>query len=381
MEKEQLLTLIKGYWAGTLDPEQELLFLDWYNKTGLEEFTTLLEESGLSSQIPLPGRPPDLPIHRAPVYRLKKWSAAAAIILLLGASTILLLQRKKEERQQATLHQNITTDLTPGNTGAVLTLADGKRIELDSSSRGVLGRQGNTTILNANGQVWYSPSGQPSQPTAEIAYNTLATGRGHQYAVVLPDGSKAWLNAASSIQYPTAFSDKERAVRISGEVYFEISTDPAKPFVVTMTGTDQRIAVLGTRFNVNAYEDEGAVRTTLLDGSVRVSNGPASLILHPGTQAIAERKDAKLIPDTTVNISQVMAWKNGLFHFDRADIRSVMRQLARWYDVEVEYEGTITEHFGGTISRNVNVSQVFQMLEMTGAAHFVVDGKKIKVSP
>jgi ferric-dicitrate binding protein FerR (iron transport regulator) len=208
--------------------------------------------------------------------------------------------------------------------------------------------------------------------------NTIQTPRGGQYQVILPDGTKVWLNAASSLAYPTAFTGADRAVKLNGEAYFEVADNKDKPFKV-MAG-NMEINVLGTHFNVMAYEDENAIKTTLLEGSVKVTNGKISHLLKPGQEGRVDRQSGafRLLE---ADANEAVAWKNGVFQFGGASIESVMREIVRWYDVDVEYQGRTNEHFRGTISRSVNASEVFKMLELTGAVHFTIDKKKIIVKP
>jgi transmembrane sensor len=295
------------------------------------------------------------------------WAAAAVLVIAAGAGGYLYLSPKPRPIIPGTA---LLHDAAPGRNAAILTIAGGRQIILDSNARGTISRQGSTTITNTNGQLAYTAL---SETPAEIQYNTLTTQRGNQYELILPDGSRAWLNAASSITYPTAFAGKERTVTITGEVYFEIRHDRI-PFRVK--AGDQLIEDLGTHFDINAYPDEPVMRTTLLEGSVKVGG----LVLQPGEQANVDR-DGKMTLLKNVDLDEVVAWKDGKFRYSSADIGSIMRQAARWYDVDVEYEGKINETFSGGISRNVNASQLLHILEITKKVHFDIDGKKIIVRP
>jgi ferric-dicitrate binding protein FerR (iron transport regulator) len=197
----------------------------------------------------------------------------------------------------------------------------------------------------------------------------------------LSDGTKVWLNAASSLRFPTAFVGSERKVEMTGEGYFEVAHNDKKPFLVRAGGMD--VEVLGTHFNINAYEDEEAVKTTLLEGKVRASAGhDQAVVLKPGEQARLSQSNAQLSTLNNINVEEVIAWKNGKFQFGEAmDIGMVMRQLSRWYDLDVVYDGKVTGHIGGTISRNVKISEVLKMLEMTGAVHFVIRNREVIVKP
>jgi transmembrane sensor len=320
--------------------------------------------------------------HKVPVKPLFTfWRvAAAAIIIVLCAGGYFLIGKRHNLPAGEVAAKAAKNDLPPGGNRAVLTLANGTSIVLDSAANGVLAQQGNARVLKTNqGQLAYNNTNE--KPT-EVLYNTLATPRGGQYQLVLPDGSKVWLNAASSIRYPTAFSGSTRTVDITGEAYFEIAKDAGKPFTVRLgspAGAKGEVKVLGTGFNVNAYLDEPVVRTTLLEGSVKVTKDAATATLKPGQQAELEQAgDIRLVPDP--DIAQTMAWKNGLFAFNGADIQTIMRQIKRWYNVDIVFEGDIREKFHLEISRNTNVSNVFRILEATGAVHFKIDGEKIVIT-
>ncbi|MEO8415455.1 MAG: FecR domain-containing protein, partial [Ginsengibacter sp.] len=247
---------------------------------------------------------------------------------------------------------------------------------IDSSGNGTLAVQGNVKIIKqSTGKISYAGT-----ENGEVSYNTLSVPRGSKpLSLTLSDGSQVWINVGSSLTYPTAFTGNERRVKISGEAYFEVAHNAGKPFVVQHDGVT--VSVLGTHFNVNTYEDETDERITLLEGSVRVDKSSVSHLLKPGQQARINNNnnnDIKVMND--VNIDEVMAWKNGKFIFDEnMDIAAIMRQVSRWYNVDIEYEGTITQRFWGSISKDVNVSQVLKILEATGGVKFKVEGNKIIV--
>jgi len=317
------------------------------------------------------------PVRKGWQRSLIRWAAAA--VLLGGIVTwYLLMPKKKVEQTLAVQH-----DRPPGSNVALLTLADGSTIALDSLHDGLVAQQGNTKIDKlGNGQLAYKDADghKPSVPGAP-AHNTLTTPRGGQYRLILPDGTAVWLNAASSITYPTAFTGNERTVQITGEAYFEVQKDMDRPFKVKfITGADSGVVeVLGTGFNINAYTDEDAVRTTLLEGSVRVV-GSQTTLLKPGQQVQLDKSGhSRMIPDA--DVEDVIAWKNGRFHFENADIQTVMRQIARWYNVEVVFEGKITtESFEGDIPRSSQLTEVFKILELS-KVHFKIDDKKVTVMP
>ncbi|MDO6430247.1 FecR domain-containing protein [Flavitalea sp. BT771] len=317
------------------------------------------------------GKPP---AHRVHFLRRYGWAAAAAFFVLLGTGAWWVFHNAAKEHIAQTQQQRFRNDVAPGKNAAVLTLAGGQKIVLDSTAKGAITRQGNTTIHNTSGQLVYNAlHGKP----AELLYNTLTTGRGNLYQLILPDGSKVWLNAASSITYPTSFTGAERKVAMTGEAYFEIAKDERRPFIVEKK--EMRIQVLGTHFNVNTYDDEDAWRTTLLEGSVKVIKGNNSSVLRPGQQAILSRDNAPIKVLDHPDIDDVMAWKNGVFRFNDATIESIMREMARWYDVEVVYDARISQHFIADVPRDVPASELLKLLELTDQVHFKIEGKKITV--
>ena len=343
-----------------------------------------------------------IPVHQYHFLRRNRWwAAAAAIILLLGTGAYIWLSRSPEKAVlvQVKPESHFKNDVIPGGNKAKLTLSDGSTIILDSAANGTLAQQGNARVVKLNGgQLIYTQEGKNGGKPLTIdhsplTWNTLATPRGGQYQLVLPDGSIVWLNAASSIRYPTAFTGNERIVDITGEAYFEVAkaldeNGHKKTFAVNILPSTGgvgggRVEVLGTHFNINAYDDEDAIKTTLLEGSIKVSKDAVTAIIKPGEQASISHSSQKShnIPVQTVETEEVMAWKNGAFQFNGADIQTVMRQISRWYDVEVEYKGNISLHFAGTMSRNVNISQVLEMLEKAGGVKTSVAGKKITVMP
>ncbi|MCC7525514.1 MAG: FecR domain-containing protein [Chitinophagaceae bacterium] len=316
--------------------------------------------------------------------RLRPRVAAAAVILvLLTAGSYWLFNMDAAEPMATVVEQVPRAELVPGGDKAVLTLSNGEQIILDGADKGTLTQEGNTRIIKLNdGQLSYSSTKGVAN---KVMYNTISTPRGGQYQIVLADGSKVWLNAASSLRFPTSFSGEKRKVELTGEGYFEVAADASKPFMVT--ANELEVQVLGTHFNVNAYGDEDAVKTTLLEGSVRISKGDASNIIKPGEQAQIKNDDKRKTPKIlvqSVDADAVTAWKNGRFVFKGDNIQSVMRQLARWYDAEVSYSGNITdEEFVGVINRSrySKISDILDMMEKTEAVSFSVTGNQIKVMP
>jgi len=324
-----------------------------------------------------------LPAAVIPLYKRKRLlfrlAGAAAVMLILGTGAYLWLQH--QARPDITRNESrsgsLKNDALPGRDGAILTLADKQQVVLDSLGDGVVTTQGKTTVLIKNGQLVYAAAG----PEGAMLYNTMTTPRGRQCRLTLPDGSGVWLNAASSITYPTAFSATERTVSITGEAYFEVAKDLARPFRVKVN--EMQVDVLGTNFNINAYPGQGKIRTTLLKGSVKVKSVQDAVTLQPGQQASlsASPSTPLLRVRSDADIDEVMAWKNGFFKFNDTDIRTVMQQLERWYDLEVVYEGPVPkDHFGGKLPRDANASEVLKALEQT-QVHFRIDGKKLIVMP
>jgi ferric-dicitrate binding protein FerR (iron transport regulator) len=272
-------------------------------------------------------------------------------------------------------------DVPAGGNKASLTLADGQTYDLNTITEGNLSVQPGTTIDKSKGEVIYGKNGADN---GAVAYNVLRTPLGGQYKIVLPDGSRAWLNAGSSLKYPTAFTGNKRNVEMTGEIYFEIEPDKTRPFLVRVAarnakGKDMEITVLGTHFNISSYGDEPTMQTTLLEGSVRVKKDEVTKVLSPGQQARVTTGEAHDIAVKAVDTESVVAWKEGRFEFN-GNIREIMRQISRWYDLDVKYEGNVErKSFAGTISRKNNVSEVLKMLEMTGGIQFRIDDRKITV--
>ncbi len=332
-----------------------------------------------------PFQQPHTVFSERPVYRMfrSRWYVvAAAVILLIGSGILLLLNRQHtSETPQAITATN--PDILPGGNRAVLTLSDGRQVNLDSTAAGVVASQGNSQVKKlSNGQIAYEKDATAGSAEKTLVFNTLTIPRGGQYALVLPDGSRVWLNASSSITFPTSFVGPERTVKITGEVFFDVVKNGEHPFHVTLGNAD--VKVLGTEFNVNAYPDEPEIKTTLLSGAVEVGNAGQRVRLYPGQQAqeLVSTSEPKIKVVKDVDVEEVVSWKNGIISFKDADIKSIMRKVARWYDVEVEYQGEIPERiFVGGISRSANLSQILKVLALSKIHFELVDGKKIIVKP
>lgn len=395
--KEQVQALLDDYVTGSISDGDKQLLLTWLKDPDIAgQIETVLQEeleAGRYEADPHPGVharlhariqavmsgtvPTDVSAAPASLVRriaMKRiwWVAAAVLILLLGAGLYRILQ----PHAVPTVRAVTKNDVPPGGNKAVLTLADGSTIVLDSAANGTITSQGTMIVTKkAEGELVYrSPVTKETSPT--VAYHTLSTPAGGQYQLQLPDGSKVWLNAASSIRFPTAFAGNTREVAVTGEVYFEVAKNPRQPFGVTIqrgNGAGARVEVLGTHFNINAYDDEAAIYTTLLEGKVKVvANGQH--ILSPGQQL--QLGPQQVIFNQHPDLAQVMAWKNGAFSFENRSLQEVMRQLARWYDIEVVYEGKIpVVSFAGEMGRDVPLSKVLAFLQGS-RIHFRLEGTR-----
>jgi transmembrane sensor len=314
------------------------------------------------------------PRHTITMMKRKWWNYAAAAVLLFFVAGYFLLNSTKKQPPIVQRQQPVKKDIPAGSQGAILTLSNGQRIVLDSAGNGELTRDAGVRVIRKGGELSYGGN------TDEILYNQVVTPKGRKWQLTLSDGTRVWLNAASSIRYPISFVGKERVVEVSGETYFEVAPDKNRPFRITIPGKG-KIQVLGTHLDVNAYDDEDAIRTTLLEGSVKIIRGGSSSLLSPGQQAVLANgtDDIKIINDA--NIDEVMAWKNGRFIFSDMDLRSIMRQLTRWYDVDVVYEGKVPGiRVGGIIHNDVYLSTVMEFLGENGV-HYKIEGKKITILP
>ena len=390
LSDEEGRRLLYRYRKGKCSPEEERLVAQWYQQqldTSEWHFDSQ-EEADTGDRIKARiDQHLGLKAHSLRIRRRKRWyltaAAAAVLVVLLAGGYRLFVS---SETPPSLAENAIKKDIPPGNNSAVLTLSNGQKVVLDQAGNGQLAGQGNSPIVKADsGLLTYKGEGNALQEDAPLTYNTLSTPRGGQYQLVLSDGTKVWLNAASSIRYPVRFAAKTRSVEVSGEAYFEVAQDAKRPFLVRKANTE--IQVLGTRFNINAYEDEPVMKITLLEGSVRVTaqmkaNGhldERSKLLAPGQQAQVE-KNGQLNVFKNTNVKQVIAWKEGRIDFTDADVKSIMRKISRWYDVDVVYEGAVPEkRFFGRLSRNVYLSTILDFLQQNGV-HVRQDGRKVVVS-
>jgi ferric-dicitrate binding protein FerR (iron transport regulator) len=390
MEHSTFTLLLEKYISGSMTAAEKEAFLPLLeqpeNRQILEQ---TLQEAMLTDKylFPVPTEQTDqfilqltkviaaqtTPVSSIPLYR--RWQAAAAILLLLGTGAYLWFRDTPVPKPLASVSRPLHNDAIPGQAGAILILDDGSQVMLDSTGNRIVATQNGTKVRLNNGQLDY----EAGSTAAKTSYNTMTTPRGRQFKLVLPDGTKVWLNAASTLRYPTTFTGNERRVEITGEAYLEVAQMANKPFRVQVADK-ALIQVLGTSFNVNAYADESTINTMLVAGSIQIAttNGGTAITLQPGKVARLQQSSGKI----TVQLADeeaILAWKDGYFHFDKADIQTIMRQIARWYDVEVEFKEIPDKKFSGTIPRNVNVSQVFKILELTGNIHFTITGNKVTV--
>lgn len=372
---------------GVCSPEEAALLLNWLAASGNKNAALSLIGERLAlpvdadpvgssykeqleairlNIISKPHDTPVMPVHRVHFLRRIRWAAAAVFILSCVAIWVVY---KQPGHRQAPIAIRYKNDAAPGREGALLTLANGKTILLDSIANGsVANEQGSVIEKTGDGSLRYGAAGRT---IAQVYTNTLSTPRARKFRMRLPDGTAVWLNAESSVTFPSAFTGKERKVQVTGEVYFEVVTDKNKPFIVKTPTRD--IRVLGTSFNVNTYAGETAEITTLLEGSIELSGGSLKLLLQPGDQATG-------FTVSKANIEQTMAWKNGLFHFENTDLKTIMRQISRWYDVEVVFDKDAPSYdFNAKLPDNLPVSEVLKLLELTKLVHFEIDGKTIIV--
>ncbi|WP_119080010.1 FecR family protein [Chitinophaga alhagiae] len=373
MDQEQAARLLERYNSGTATAAERAMVERWYEseaagrKLGDDQFFEHLNQQIWQGIAARTGLVRSTPIQRS----LRNWrqlAAAAAVLLLLSGGLLFYLAQRPAatvvaDRQPAAI--------TPGGNKAILKLGDGSEISLTDAAEGELAQQAGVRIVKTKeGQLVYQPADAGVQ---EGKYNTISTPRGGQYRIDLPDGTKVWLNAASSLVFPATFAGlRERKVELTGEAYFDVAANENKPFMVT--SHQQTVQVLGTQFNINAYADEPEVKTTLLHGAVKV-NGT---LLKPGQQALVQGGSLRVVP---VETAAETAWKNGEFVFNGQSFAAVMRTISRWYDVEVVYDHTPGAlHIGGEVSRSRNLPEVLKMLEVTGDVKFKIEGRTITVT-
>jgi transmembrane sensor len=371
--KGDFLKMLRKYLNGNASPaerafldqfyanqEKEHPVLDQYSEAEKAALEEDMEEYILARTVNVRKRP----FHNLLNSSWRRFAAAASILLAIISG---LFYFYKNTPKPALVISPAPKDFAPGTQRAVLTLANGSEVALDNAENGLIATEGNATITkNSDGKLSYQVSGDRA---AAIGMNMVATPAGGQYTIVLPDGSQAWLNARSSISFPTTFAQSERKISIKGECYFEIKTDKTRPFVVDVNGK-QQIVVTGTHFNVNAYDNESEIRTTLLEGAVYVTSkktkgGQTALQLLPGEQSVFNADGQ--FQKSQVDVNEVVAWKSGFFQFHETPLTTIMRDIERWYNVEVEYaQGIPKKRFSGKLRRDSNASGILEILRFAG---------------
>ncbi len=376
LSDEELKSLLESINKGTYDSELQEIVDEALEKDafpGLSDrgrydmlFSKLLERAG-EKESPMTVKHKNTnsrPAAKKVILYLAAVAASAILLVTFGT-----LNRSDEQSTVQTI-----ADIPPGGNRAMLTLGDGSSIILDSAAVGQLAEQAGTRVIKVDdGRLAYDSEGRKR---AETIYNTITTPRAGQYELVLPDGSRVFLNSESSIRFPVFFSGSFRVVEITGEAYFEVAENREMPFRVSSGNTT--VEVLGTSFNVRAYADEGSVNTTLIEGSVQVSSPVYQTTITPGQMALADITGTISVQND-VDVDEIIAWKNGLFIFNSATVEQIMNQVSRWYDVDIEYKGEVSNKtFSGIVSRKSNVSQLLKIMEGAGLK-FILTEETIKV--
>ena len=384
LDQRTIYKLIEKYRDNTASEAEKQALLDWYRQTAYQNSEFPEDEDGVGKFM-LARLNREINSGSKSTPYIKKWLIAASILVFLGAGLLYVMHRESQVNNIAAAHKK---DILPGGNKAILTLANGSKISLTDAGKGEIASESGIGITKAaDGQLVYVVKDKAgleaplSKDTGNIkslmAYNTITTPKGGQYQVTLPDGSKVWLNSISSIKFPVSFSSqKERRVELTGEAYFEVAHNKALPFRVT-TGK-QVVEVLGTHFNINAYRDEPHTKATLLEGSVKVTDGNNTAILKPGQQA----ELAGNINISEANVDEIVAWKNGYFRFEDKKLEDIMRVIARWYDIKVVFldESVKNETYGALSTRFDNISALLNIMQQTGDAKFSIEGSTVRIS-
>lgn len=382
---ERLEMLAKKWLNGSITPNEEQEFAAWYNQFNDEAELQINQQFAknadvlkkrIAAKIAAKINKAKKPVRHTIFYQnWFKYAAAACIVIALGISTYVFITNKTKNDQDIA----VGIDVQPGGNKAILTLSNGTQVVLDSANNGKLAQQGNGEINKLkDGHIAYNNLDSESE---EVVFNSLSTPKGGQYQLSLHDGTQVWLNSASSIKYPTNFKGKERVVEITGEAYFEVAKNKEMPFRVRVNHSI--VEVLGTHFNINAYVDEASTNTTLLEGSVKVEDLQSHQfkLIKPGQQVRLLRSESSMLVNNDVDIDQIMAWKVGFFEFSNTDLPTIMRQIGRWYSIDVEFKGkSSAEEFGGRISKNLPLSKVLKLLETNGVK-FKLEEKRLIINP
>lgn len=368
--------LLQKYISGNCTENEKAQLESWFLQQDIDAKIDLSEADHLVDLIEVRNR---LELDSKNKKRHILWprlAAAATITLAFGFGMYFYFA--KDSKTAAKVQTEVAADIKPGGNKALLILADGKTVDLNDVKDGEVAEQSGIKITkSADGQLVYNIVSSNPKNNSSNSFNTIETPRGGQYQVRLPDGTKVWLNAASSLKFPTSFAGNVREVRLSGEAYFEVAKDKTKPFKVI--SDKQTVEVLGTHFNISDYADETATKTTLLEGSVKVEdNTKRQILLKPGQQAILSKSTFE---EQTVDVEEAVAWKNGQFVFSNERLETIMQRLGRWYDVDIEYgKGVSNLTFTGAVSKYKDVSEVLATLELTNSVHFKISNHTILVT-
>jgi ferric-dicitrate binding protein FerR (iron transport regulator) len=375
---------------GACTPQEELLLKEYQDKFMLNDRPWVTETMGDEAEIK---NRLSKKLHASMQADAKeklnvkrfKWryaSAAAAILIFISVAIYLIEPKAPIQQHQVAIKQTqpAKKEIVPGSNKAVLTLADGSKIILDNAKKGVLTKQGNTAITKSDdGLLVYNFKSNETSAQAANPLNTIAIPRGGKYQIVLPDGTKVWLNSSSTLTFPTLFTGTERLVQLTGEAYFEVAKNKDMPFKVHLPNNTE-VRVLGTHFNIMAYNDENEIKTTLLEGSVKLSNNLDNVLLVPGQQGTVGRTPNATFKVQEVNIAEAVAWKDGNFMFVNEDIKSIMKKISRWYDVDINYKNDVSGRtFSGTVSQFKDVTEVLKLIQLTGAVRFKIEERRIIV--
>lgn len=388
MNKKQFIRLLQKYRQGMATEEEKKFIETYYNlfetEPGLENLLNQEKRERLKEIIKegvwervIKDESVNVKVRNL-FPRIAKIAAACVLIIAGGVFMYLKTHHKKAGPDMLAKVQQ-PDEIRPGGNKAVLTLSNGKKIVLDNAAKGSLARQGAVDIRKQDsGELVYQHTSSGAAEAKEDLYNIISTPLGGEYRIVLADGTKIWLNAGSSLRYPIAFNGRERRVTLNGEAYFEVARQKDQPF--TVEAGKEKIQVLGTSFNVKAYEEEKNIKTTLAEGAVKITTAQESRLLRPGEQASLDQTNARL-QVSQADMEEVLAWKNGLFLFDHSNIKTIMQEVARWYDVVIQYKthNLENENYSGIVSRYSNVSELLKRLEMTGTVHFKIEGRIITV--
>jgi len=379
MTREEYIIQFEKYLSGNASDKEEKLLLQYKDGLNINDFHNN-QEIGDQGEIQKRIFNKIENTIQRPVRKIGPkvwWSVAAAVLLAMSVGLYTLNNRNLDQHTDK-IAVRAVKPIVPGGNKATLTLANGATISLNDASNGVIAKNGKVAIIKKkNGQLVYTAGTEQNKQDEKLSFNMISVPRGGQYQLILPDGTNVWMNSESSLKYPVEFKGAERHVELKGEAYFEVAKNKNMPF--TINANNVNIKVLGTHFNVTAYADEKSVKTTLLEGSVMISAHNKHAVLVPGEQGNVANLDDK-IDVNFVNTDDAISWKNGYFTFRNENVVSIMKKVARWYDVDVEYQNDLSHvTFGGSISRAKDIQELLSKIELTGSVHFKIEGRRIMV--